>query len=195
MANQTFSKEKVLEAKTNRQVIVKHSAIEDRIHWKDFFNIFNTAKDKDLRFQSFATLTMNHSENYSKVFDNICKDLEEIHPGQKIAVMSILHFVSIHDNSLTDQDFLDFKDKFDDMNPNDMLDLNDPNNFVPSRHSDDVDGFYIQCDGSTLWRIFQGDDVTEYTINTGDLIYIPRFIEHSVETLCPRNAISIAFKG
>jgi hypothetical protein len=194
MLNQIFLKEEILKAKLDNSVIIKRSAVNDRIHWKDFFNIFNTAKDKDLRFQSFATLTINHSEDYSKVFDNICKDLESIHPGQKIAVMSILHFVSIHNNSLTDQDFLDFKNKFDNMNPNDMLDLNDPNNFIPSRHSDDVDGFYIQCDGSTIWRVFKDEVITEYLVNTGDILYIPKFIEHSVETLCPRNAISVAFR-
>lgn len=194
MKNNTFSKEEILKAKKENKVIVKHSAIEDQIHWKDFFNIFNLTKEKDLRFQSFATLTMNHSENYSDLFDNICKDLSNIHPGKKIAVMSIIHFRSIYDNSLLDPDFIEFRDKFDNINNNDMPDLKDPKNFIPTRHSDDVDGFYIQCDGSTIWRVFQNNEIQEYKINIGDLIYIPKFVEHSVETLCPRNAISIAFR-
>ena len=32
-----------------------------------------------------------------------------------------------------------------------------------------------------------------YTLNSGDLIFIPKNLKHSVESLCPRNAISISF--
>ena len=63
----------------------------------------------------------------------------------------------------------------------------------PAVHSDPVDGFYIQCEGQTTWRAFYEDSVDSYLVNPGDLLYIPKGVNHSVESMNVRAAISVSF--
>jgi mannose-6-phosphate isomerase-like protein (cupin superfamily) len=66
--------------------------------------------------------------------------------------------------------------------------------FAPTIHSDAVDGFFIQNDGETLWRIFRNTGVEQHVLKSGDMMYIPKNIIHSVESLTPRHSVSIAFE-
>ena len=56
-------------------------------------------------------------------------------------------------------------------------------------HKDDVDVWFWQIKGTTLWEI---ENEGQYTLNEGDLIYIPKNTGHNVIPLGPRAGISMS---
>jgi mannose-6-phosphate isomerase-like protein (cupin superfamily) len=97
-----------------------------------------------------------------------------------------------HDNSVPEAAEAFYKD-FIEANPNKLPPGFDYSLFQPTIHSDPVDGFYIQCEGQTTWRAFYKDKTEAYLVNPGDLLYIPKGIDHSVESMNVRAAISVSF--
>lgn len=64
------------------------------------------------------------------------------------------------------------------------------------RHTDDVDVFNWQCIGSTTWVITYEDNTTEsFTLNPGDIIYVPAGVLHEVTSLNPRACLSFMFEA
>lgn len=59
-------------------------------------------------------------------------------------------------------------------------------NFGP--HTDEMDVWFWQAKGTTKWQVLG----KEYILNSGDLIYIPKGIEHNVIALTPRAGISMS---
>lgn len=60
-------------------------------------------------------------------------------------------------------------------------------------HKDDVDVFYIQAQGEMIWET-DTDRVTEYKLQAGDMIYIPKYVLHNTKPITPRLGISIGFR-
>ena len=58
------------------------------------------------------------------------------------------------------------------------------------RHRDNSDVFFWQVIGSTNWKVYPDDGVKEHVLTAGDIIYIPRYMDHEVTSLCPRVGIS-----
>ena len=58
------------------------------------------------------------------------------------------------------------------------------------KHKDNADVFFWQIIGSTSWKVFTQTGIKEHTLNVGDVIYVPRYMEHEVTSLCPRVGIS-----
>jgi ribosomal protein L16 Arg81 hydroxylase len=58
------------------------------------------------------------------------------------------------------------------------------------RHKDNADVFFWQIIGSTRWKLFNDAGVKEHTLNVGDVLYVPRYMEHEVTSLGPRVGIS-----
>jgi mannose-6-phosphate isomerase-like protein (cupin superfamily) len=86
------------------------------------------------------------------------------------------------------------KDYFINCNINKIPDEEPPEeSFIPTRHHDPVDGFFIQFEGSTLWTIYYKNNEKQYTLKSGDMMFIPKNLEHSVEALEPRCSVSISF--
>ena len=56
------------------------------------------------------------------------------------------------------------------------------------RHCDDVDVYYWQVQGKTKWDF----DDKNFTLNSGDLIYVPKGTYHNVTPLGPRAGISMS---
>ena len=54
------------------------------------------------------------------------------------------------------------------------------------KHYDIVDVFYWQVQGSTRWNV---ENFGSYTLKKGDLIFVPKLINHEVITLEPRAGI------
>jgi mannose-6-phosphate isomerase-like protein (cupin superfamily) len=192
-----ITKQSILIAKQNSNVLVLKNYFNKILNWSDFFNIFKLAnKVNDVRFVSFGTCTIDKSENYFDIFNDFINKLSLIHPGKKISVLSIIHFITRNDNTINDEIAKIFKEHFIDVNIHSMPDILPPREaFEPTIHSDPVDGFFIQFQGSTLWKIYNNNDLEQeqHTLNSGDVIFIPKNLRHSVESLCPRNAISISF--
>jgi hypothetical protein len=64
------------------------------------------------------------------------------------------------------------------------------------RHNDPMHVVYCQFIGSVEWIIFKNESQKEerFILNPGDIIYIPKEVEHEVRSLSPRAAISFMFE-
>lgn len=62
------------------------------------------------------------------------------------------------------------------------------------RHSDPIDVIYCQFVGSVVWSIFTDQGKEDFVLNPGDVIYVPKSIDHEVLSLTPRAALSFMFK-
>lgn len=187
----------VIKNKTDNKIFIEKKIIKDTYSWIDFFDIFKKAKyNNGVRFVSFGTCTIDKSEQYTDIFNNIVNDLSAIHPGNKISVLSIIHFITRNNNDIYDENGNIFKKYFFETNPDKVPEIMPPKEaFEPTIHSDPVDGFFIQLEGSTLWKIYNDFNIEEHILTAGDLIFIPKGLRHSVESLCPRIGISISFLG
>ena len=56
------------------------------------------------------------------------------------------------------------------------------------KHNDPDDVYFWQCQGSTKWVTDYGD----YTLEPGDLIYVPATVNHEVISLTPRAGLSMS---
>lgn len=56
------------------------------------------------------------------------------------------------------------------------------------KHQDEDDVWFWQCQGTTKWTI----ENISYTLNPGDLIFVPKHMPHAVEPLTPRFGISMS---
>ena len=65
---------------------------------------------------------------------------------------------------------------------------------VGNTHVDTEDVFIIGLNGKTIYR-FYGETDTDYCINKGDMIFIPKNIKHKAIGLTPRIIASIGFFG
>jgi len=61
------------------------------------------------------------------------------------------------------------------------------------KHFDGDDVVYFQCIGSVLWTVWYNDTSTDFILNPGDAIYVPAFLEHHVQSLSPRAALSFIY--
>lgn len=183
----------VAEAKAESKIIYFKNVFQDTPKWDTFYELFKKSFSEGLtRIPSPGTLGVDNSERYTDVFDDIISTLSYIHPGNKIAVLSIVHFMNANDNKIP-VEAQSFFEHFIDVNPHKLPPGFDYNLFQPLRHFDPVDGFYIQCEGNTTWRAFYKDRTDEFLVSRGDMLYVPKGIEHSVESMNVRSAISVSF--
>jgi hypothetical protein len=190
-----INKEDILFSKKNKKVLLSKSFISNILSWDHTFNIFKLANEKNkVNFNSFATCTIDKSEQYTNLYDDLIKKISILHPGNKISALSIIHFITKQNKDLNHKNENDFKDYFLSVNPNKLPQEMPPEEaFNPTVHSDPVDGFFIQFQGSTLWKIYYDDKTESHILEGGDMIFIPKNLNHSVESLCPRTAVSISF--
>ena len=95
----------ILNAKKNKEILVIRNSFFNVPKWIDFDNIFNKAfKEEKVHYQSFSSMTINNSENYSNIFNKILSDVLKLHNGKKIGIMSIIHFQNANNIILTDKD-------------------------------------------------------------------------------------------
>ncbi len=63
------------------------------------------------------------------------------------------------------------------------------------KHNDTAYVWFWQCIGSTQWKVYEtGNLILKYTLNPGDLIYIPKEMYHDVTPLSPRAGISFGIE-
>ena len=190
-----ITKEDILFSKKNQQVCIAEGFTSNILNWEDAFNLFKIAKSKNsINFNSYWTCTIDKSEHYTRLYKDLIKEISLLHPGEKISAFSIINLITKNNNKINSDIFNSFKDYFINSNPNKI-----PNeellaeSFIPPKHTDPVDGFFIQFEGSTLWKIYYKDNEKQYTLKSGDMIFIPKNLEHSVEALEPRCSVSISF--
>lgn len=59
-------------------------------------------------------------------------------------------------------------------------------------HIDTMDVWFWQAIGKTHWKTYETEQGSEFLLEPGDLIYIPRGVKHKVKSLTPRVGISMA---
>jgi cupin superfamily acireductone dioxygenase involved in methionine salvage len=191
-------KDDILESINKKEVKLIRNFFDLDFSWEDCLNLYKNARDKeDLRKISFASMSISKTESYSKKLNELIKHLSEIHPGTFIDSMTIIHFISKYSHYI---------DEIDDLNALELRELffKENHHDIPKNinkemlngviHSDDVDGFYIQCEGSVIWKIYYTDKILSYVLKKGDVIFVPKFVKHSVDSLEARTAISFAFR-
>ena len=69
-------------------------------------------------------------------------------------------------------------------------------------HGDDTENFLFHTEGKTKWTIYEEfipnkpkNILDEFILESGDLLYIPQYQYHKVDTIGPRILISIHFKN
>tara|TARA_R110000822_G_scaffold33817_2_gene96125 strand:+ start:1155 stop:1667 length:513 start_codon:yes stop_codon:yes gene_type:complete len=135
-------------------------------------------------------------------FDFISALLEEndLHVSQKTSIGNLKDVFQIFKVSNTQRKFKDifyflYKIFKYEKNQKDEVDL-----FfslvsqVGNPHIDEEDVFIVGLQGVTIYRVFN-TEYTDYQIEKGDMIFIPKGIKHKVIGLTPRIIASIGFYG
>ena len=186
-------KDEILKAQQDKKIIFFKKAFEITPGWSNFENVYNEAyKSNGVLFASFVSMTIDRAESYTDDFNDLIIGAQQLHPGNKICGMAIVHFENNNNQHIPEEAESLYK-LFRSNGGTSIPPQFDFSLLVPARHSDPVDGIFIQCVGSTKWRAFYENDTKEYIAEPGDMLYIPKGIEHSVESLEARAAISIAF--
>ena len=63
------------------------------------------------------------------------------------------------------------------------------------KHNDPIDVIYAQFVGSVTWTIYDDIEPESFTLNPGDIIYVPKDVMHEVTSLSPRAALSFMFEA
>jgi mannose-6-phosphate isomerase-like protein (cupin superfamily) len=63
------------------------------------------------------------------------------------------------------------------------------------KHNDPIDVIYAQFIGTVVWTIYGDNESESFTLNPGDIIYVPKSVMHEVTSLTPRAAISFMFEA
>jgi mannose-6-phosphate isomerase-like protein (cupin superfamily) len=63
------------------------------------------------------------------------------------------------------------------------------------KHSDPIDVIYCQFVGSVTWTISDENGSESHVLNPGDIIYVPKSVDHEVTSMSPRAAISFMFEA
>lgn len=191
----TIDLNSIKNAKANNQVFFYKNAFSNTLNWEDFYKLFLMAyMKKRIDFISFASMNIDRCDDLTEKFSPIIQELSKIHPGKYISVLSIIHMLSKDNIKIENEYYEKFYKNFVKVNPNKKIKIDnvkDP--FIPTKHKDEVDGFFIQCEGQTKWTIYYEDLENTYILNKGDLIYVPCGILHSVLSMSPRASISISF--
>lgn len=186
-------KDQIIQAQQDQKILFFKNAVSSVPSWKDFESNYLSANSRGgVNFASFVSMTIDRAEEYGTEFDNLIIEAQSVHPGNKIYVMGIVHFENNNTQTIPEEArtlYELFRKDGGGIIPPQF----DFNLLVPQRHSDPVDGVFIQCTGSTIWRAFYKDSTEKFAVMPGDMLYIPKGVEHSVESLEPRAAISISF--
>jgi len=181
----------VTKAKSDGVLISVDEALEELPSWDDFFKIFSGALGtRHISSYTFGTTGIDQTDQLTDNLDDLIRIVKDIHPGEFMSALSIIHFLNATDNEIP-EDAAEFY-KFFRENSKEDIPANFESLMVPTRHADPIDGIYIQCLGNTYWTAYYEDRIERFALKPGDIMIIPKGIEHSVESLTPRVGVSIA---
>jgi mannose-6-phosphate isomerase-like protein (cupin superfamily) len=190
-----FTREDLSKARADKNICLVRAGAHTNVKWDDLSSIYDNADEKNITYASFSSLIIGNTEKYTDKYQSILESLSKIHGGKLVGINSIVHFFNRNNDTLEDDAGLSMRNNFVSRNP----EKREKESYTfeqlgPSIHVDAADGFFIQNEGSTLWKIYRDSGVTEYTLTEGDIMYIPKYTIHSVESLNPRHSASIVFK-
>lgn len=199
-------KQDLINAKKDRKLFVVKDFYKDFPSWEDINNFYDLAKSsKTINYNSFGTFTIENDLRVYKYYRNAISDISLFYKGNPAFAMMIVHFINWNNNKMTDNSLANIFSKFTVDNPKKVpeeLRVTDdgvhgwPRElWNPAIHSDAEDRFFIQGSGESLWKVFHDNKELNYEVllSPGDMAYIPKGVIHSVESMCPRHSVSIAF--
>lgn len=204
-----ITKQNLIDSINNQDILLVKSFTDKTPSWKDIDNLYNSQlNSNDILFKMFGSVVFKNSEKYTNCYDEFIYFFKKLINSKMYSAITVVNFYNNHNNIVYDNDAKELLKKINENNtnkkPNDIILYDygiEPKNFFrPSIHSDQSHNFFIQGEGSTLWKIYDNAEIIEnkeiiktITAEKGDFIYIPKNLFHSVETLCPRFSVTFAF--
>jgi hypothetical protein len=181
----------VQSAKELNRLVSIDDAVGDLLDWKTVYEMFtNTLNTEHMQQYNFGTAAIDQAHILGSQLDDIIDIASEMHGGTFASTLTIIHFLNATDNDIPEEagEFYSyFRENCPEVVPEGFESL-----MLPTRHSDPIDGIYIQCLGNTFWTAYYDDHVEKFALKPGDMIIVPKGVEHSVESLTPRVGVSIA---
>ena len=201
-----ITKEDLINAKNDRKLLVIKNFYQDFPSWEDIDNFYDLAKLKGtIDYNSFGTMTIEGDLRVFEYYKKAISDISLYYKGYPTFAMMIVHFINRNNNKMTEKNLVNLFSKFSADNskkiPEELTIKDDGvegwsrESWDPTVHSDAEDRFFIQSSGQSLWKVFHDNKELNYEIllSPGDMAYIPKGVIHSVESMCPRHSVSIAF--
>lgn len=198
-----ITKDNILNAINNKDIFLVKNFTNKMPSWKEIDILYDASvNSKNLIFPSFGTMVIDKSDKYINFYNDFINFFKNLTGWHFSRALTIIHFVNKNNNIINDNDVKKISEKFYKDNPKkkpDEVVLSDYSAepfkyFEPEIHYDKSHNFFIQGKGKTLWKIYYNEKLfKEYIIEEGDLVYIPENLVHSVESLCPRFAVSLIF--
>jgi len=201
-----ITKENLINAKKEKKLFVVKDFCKDFPLWKDVDTFYDLAKEsKTVDYNSIGTFVIEQDPRVFDYYKKAISDISLFYKGRILFSMMIVHFINRNDNRMIDKNLENLFSKFVIDNskkiPEELTIKDDgvdgwPTEWWdPTVHSDAEDRFFIQGSGESLWKIFHDNKELNYEVllSPGDMAYIPKGVIHSVESMCPRHSVSIAF--
>ena len=201
-----MTKEDLILATKQRKLHVVENFYKDFPSWEEINNFYDRAKEtKTVDYNSFGTMVIENDTRVLEYYKKAVLDISLYHKGHVLFSMMIIHFINRNNNAMTDNSLANLFSKFNTDNPKKIPEeLKVYDNGVdgwgskfwdPAIHSDAQDRLFIQGSGQSLWKVFHDNQELNYEVllSEGDAAYIPKGVTHSVESMCPRHSVSIAF--
>ena len=171
--------ETIKQHKQDSTIAVIKDFCKDTPSWSDFIDHIDKAS--------------NIENNHVPAPNDYDKKLGTVVVGDIMIKQNFYYYVSLpsHMNKSSEQIDQGFSDAFKVPGGISSLYINLSSNLsnIP-QHFDAHDNFYWQCIGSTTWHCKD----KSYTVNPGDMVYIPSNTYHGVDFSMPRAAIGFSWK-
>lgn len=198
-----IDKVNILESTRKRDIFLQKNFTDQMPSWEKINVLYDKSiNSENVIFPSFGTMVVNKSDQYVDFYNNFINFFKNLTNWHFSEALTIIHFVNTNNNIIDNDYAKKISEKFYKDNPkkkpNEVI-LSDysaePSKyFEPAIHFDTSDNFFIQGKGQTLWKVYHDEKLfKEYIIEEGDLVYIPKNLVHSVESLCPRFSVSLIF--
>lgn len=201
-----MTKEDLILATKERRLHVVKNFYVDSPSWEDIDNFYDLAKlSKTTVYNSFGTMVIEDDIRVLRYYQRAVSNFSSLHSGHVLFSMMIIHFINRNNNAMIDKNLANLFSKFIADNPKKIPEeITIKDNGVdgwptevwdPTVHSDAEDRLFIQGSGESLWKVFHDNKELNYEVllSEGDAAYIPKGVTHSVESMCPRHSVSIAF--
>jgi len=201
-----ITKQNLIDAKKERKLFVVKDFCKDFPSWEYVDNFYDLAKEtKTIDYNSIGTFVIEEDPRVFDYYKKAISDISLFYKGHVMFSMMIVHFINRNDNRMIDKNLKNLFSKFTMDNSKKIpVELTIKEDGVdgwpiewwdPTVHSDAEDRFFIQGSGQSLWKVFHDNKEINYEVllSPGDMAYIPKGVIHSVESMCPRHSVSIAF--
>lgn len=201
-----MTKEDLILATKQRRLHVVKNFYKDFPSWKEINDFYDNAKETEtIDYNSFGTMVIENDTRVLEYYKKAVSDISLCHNGHVLFSMMIIHFINRNNNKIIDKNLYSLFSKFTADNSKKIpkeLTVHDngvdgwpTESWDPAVHSDPQDRLFIQGSGQSLWKVFHDNKELNYEalLSEGDAAYIPKGVIHSVESMCPRHSVSIAF--